>query len=223
MSCCDEINIDGTTVRNLTLIDARIVGGELLGTVLGTDCRGQAVRAGQTPLATCADLAAAIDSLPTPGVSVRVTAVTFTADGRLVISLSDGSSVDTPTPASLTTDQVAAVFRTCAGQPHTPGTRVPTCAEMQDAIDTAAAGHRIGITGANPPATSENDTLPTTLYGARDGLLGRPIGWVNIGGYVMPYFAFVDCGANTATATESRASTTAPGTTTRRRRARSAA
>lgn len=195
MSCCDEINIDGTTVRNLTLIDARIVGGALLGTNIGTDCRGAPVLAGQTPLATCADLAAAIDGLPTPGASVRVTAVTFTADGRLVISLSDGSTVETPTPASLTTDQVAAVFRTCAGQPHAPGDRIPTCTEMQDAIDTATSGARIGITGANPPATTENDTLPTTIYGGRDGLLGRPIGWVNIGGYVLPYYAFVDCGA----------------------------
>lgn len=202
MSCCDEINIDGTTVRNLTLIDARIVGGALLGTNIGTDCRGAPVLAGQTPLATCADLAAAIDGLPTPGASVRVTAVTFTADGRLVISLSDGTSVETPTPASLTTDQVAAVFRTCAGQAHTPGTRVPTCAEMQDAIDTATTGARIGITGANPPQATENDTLPTTIYGGRDGLLGRPIGWVNIGGYVLPYYAFVDCG--TAAAAENR-------------------
>lgn len=195
MACCDETNIDGSTVQNITLINARIIGGSLLGTVIGKDCQGQDVLAGQHPLATCADLAAAIDGLPTPGASVRVTAVTFTADGRLVISLSDGSAVETPTPASLTTDQVAAVFRTCAGQPHTPGDRIPTCTEMQDAIDTATSGARIGITGANPPATTENDTLPTTIYGGRDGLLGRPIGWVNIGGYVLPYYAFVDCGA----------------------------
>lgn len=218
MSCCDEINIDGTTVQNLTLINARIIGGSLLGTVIGADCNGAPVLAGQTPLATCADLNAAINGLPTPGTQVRVTAVTFTADGRLVITLSDGSTVETPTPASLTTDQVAAVFRTCAGQPHAPGNRIPTCVEMQDAIDDATAGSRIGITGANPPATSENDTLPTTIYGGRDGLLGRPIGWVNIGGYVMPYYAFVDCNANaTASVTND-----AP-TTTRRRRARGAA
>jgi hypothetical protein len=217
MSCCDEITIDGTTVRNLTLIDARIVGGQLLGTVLGADCTGAPVLAGQTPLATCADLRAAIDGLPTPGTQVRVTAVTFTADGRLVISLSDGTAVDTPTPAALTTDQVAAVFRTCAGQAHAPGNRIPTCTEMQDAIDTATANNRIGITGANPPATSENDTLPTTLYGGRDGLLGRPIGWVNVNGYVLPYFGFVDCGnANTTAATDADR---APRATTRRRRA----
>lgn len=220
MSCCDDINIDGTTVRNLTLIDARIVGGALLGTVIGADCSGAPVLAGQTPLATCADLNAAINGLPTPGTQVRVTAVTFTADGRLVITLSDGTTVETPTPASLTTDQVASVFRTCAGQPHAPGNRIPTCAEMQDAIDDATASSRIGITGANPPATSENDTLPTTIYGGRDGLLGRPIGWVNINGYVLPYFAFVDCGISSSAA--GNFTNDAP-TTTRRRRARGAA
>lgn len=202
MSCCDEIDIDGTTVRNLTLLQPQIVGGTLLGTVIGTDCSGGQVLAGQTPLATCADLDAAIGALPPPSAQVRVTAVTFTADGRLVISLSDGSSVETPTPAALTLPQVAAVFTTCAGQAHVPGASVPTCAEMQAAIGPATGAARIGITGANPPVASENDTLPTTIYGARDGLLGRPIGWVNIGGYVLPYFAFVDCGGGGSTVVE---------------------
>lgn len=193
MACCDETNIDGTTVQNITLINARIIGGSLLGTVIGKDCEGGDVLAGQHPLATCADLDAALATLPAP--TPRVTAITFTADGRLVLTFSDGSTVETDVPVM--PERVAAVFRDCAGQPHAAGAQLPTCTQMQDAI----AGSRLAITGANPPTTTETPTLPTTLYGARDALLGRPAGWVNIGGYVLPYYAFVDCGGTVGTET----------------------
>lgn len=188
MACCDETNIDGTTVQNITLINGRIIGGSLLGTVIGKDCEGADVLAGQHPLATCADLDAALAELPAQ--APRVTAITFTADGRLVLTFSDGSQIDTPVP--VLAEQVAAVFRDCAGQPHVAGAQLPTCAQLQEAI----AVSRLTITGANPPTTTENPTLPTTLHGGRDALLGRPIGWVNVGGYVLPYYGFVDCGGS---------------------------
>lgn len=38
------------------------------------------------------------------------------------------------------------------------------------------------------PASSTSGTLPTTMYGSRDGSLGTPVAWGNIGGYAVPLY-----------------------------------
>lgn len=76
---------------------------------------------------------------------------------------------DIPTPGD-----IASVFQDCSGQPLTPNTQLVTCNDF----------------GAPTPAppTNEASALPTTLYGSRDAMLGKPVGWLDVGGKKIPYW-----------------------------------
>lgn len=213
MGCCDETNIDGTTVQNITLVNANIVNGRLTGTIIGTDCEGRDLRAG-TAIATCADLQAAIDELPPIPVFLEVRQVNVLQDHRIQLVLSNGTTLVTETGPGVYTDheliegtglendpvrgdpdKIAALFQTCAGSPHEPGNTIPTCAEMGEAIEEALQFAACAF----PPATSETAELPTTLYGGRAALLGAPVGFLNVGGYRIPHYGRCEAGSTNAT------------------------
>lgn len=211
MGCCDETNIDGQTVRTITLVDANIVNGRMTGTIIGTDCAGRDLRAG-TAIATCADLQAAIDALPAfpeIPVAIEVRQIQVLQDHRIQLVLSDGTTLVTASGPGVYTDheliegtglqqdpvrgdpdKIAALFRTCAGSPHAPGDAIPTCAEMRAAI---AAALKFEDCAFAPPST-ESTELPTTLYGGRHALLGAPVGFLDIGGFRVPHYG--PCGGN---------------------------
>lgn len=205
MGCCDETNIDGQTVQNITLVNAQIVNGRMIGTIIGTDCAGRDLRAG-TAIATCADLQEAIDALPEipefPQV-IEVRQINVLQDHRIQLVLSNGMTLVTETGPGVYTDheliegtglqsdpvrgdpdKIAALFQTCAGSPHEPGNTIPTCAEMAEAIEEAVAFEACEF----PPQTSEASELPTTLYGGRAALLGAPVGFLDIGGFRVPHY-----------------------------------
>ena len=202
MGCCDETNIDGQTVQNITLVNANIVNGRLTGTIIGTDCAGRDLRAG-TAIATCADLQGAIDGLPEFPVMIEVRQINVLQDHRIQLVLSNGTTLVTETGPGVYTDheliegtgllndpvrgdpdKIAALFQTCAGSPHEPGNTIPTCAEMGDAIEEALQFEACAF----PPPTSESTELPTTLYGGRGALLGAPVGFLDIGGFRIPHY-----------------------------------
>lgn len=211
MGCCDETNIDGQTVQNITLVNADIVNGRLTGTIIGTDCTGRDLRAGSA-IATCADLQAAIDGLPEIPefpVMIEVRQINVLQDHRIQLVLSNGTTLVSETGPGVYTDhtliegtglqndpvrgdpdRIAALFQTCAGSPHEPGNMIPTCAEMGDAIDEAL---QFAACAFLPP-TSEAAELPTTLYGGRAALLGAPVGFLNIGGYRIPHYGSCEAG-----------------------------
>ena len=205
MGCCDETNIDGQTVQNITLVNAQIINGRMTGTIIGTDCAGADLRAG-TAIATCADLQNAIDGLPEipefPQI-IEIRQINVLQDHRIQLVLSNGMTLVTETGPGVYTDheliegtglatdpvrgdpdKIAALFRTCAGSPHAPGDVIPTCAEMGAAIDEALQFDACAF----PPSTSESPVLPTTLYGSRAALLGAPVGFLNIGGLRVPHY-----------------------------------
>jgi hypothetical protein len=211
MGCCDETNIDGTTVQNITLVNANIVNGRLTGTIIGTDCAGRDLRAG-TAIATCADLQAAIGELPPIPVFLEVRQVNVLQDHRIQLVLSNGTTLVTDTGPGVYTDheliegtglasdpvrgdpdKIAALFQTCAGSPHEPGNTIPTCAEMGEAIEEALQFEACAFA----PATSEAAELPTTLYGGRAALLGAPVGFLNVGGYRIPHYGRCEAGVQT--------------------------
>jgi hypothetical protein len=202
MGCCDETNIDGQTVQNITLINANIVNGRMIGTIIGTDCTGRDLPAG-TAIATCADLREAIDALPEFPVVIEVRQINVLQDHRIQLVLSNGTTLVTETGPGVYTDhaliegtgllndpvrgdpdKIAALFRTCAGSPHAPGNNIPTCAEMGEAIEEAL---QFASCEHLPPVT-ESDALPTTLYGGREALLGAPVGFLEVGGYRIPHY-----------------------------------
>ena len=208
MGCCDETNIDGTTVQNITLVNANIVNGRMTGTIIGTDCAGRDLRAG-TAIATCADLQAAIGELPPIPVFLEVRQVNVLQDHRIQLVLSNGTTLVTETGPGVYTDheliegtglqndpvrgdpdKIAALFQTCAGSPHEPGNTIPTCVEMGEAIEEALQFAACAF----PPATSEAAELPTTLYGGRAALLGAPVGFLNVGGYRIPHYGRCEAG-----------------------------
>lgn len=219
MGCCDETNIDGQTVQNITLVNANIVNGRLTGTILGTDCAGHELRAG-TALATCVDLQAAIEALPAfpeLPVAIEVRQINVLQDHRLQLVLSNGTTLVTETGPGVYTDheliegtglasdpvrgdpeKIAALFRTCAGSPHEPGDTIPTCTEMTLAIETAVEAARRVDACAYPPPTHEAPELPTTLYGARTALLGAPVGFLNVGGFRVPHYGRCEPGSQTS-------------------------
>lgn len=84
-------------------------------------------------------------------------------------------------------EDVAAVFKNCAGAPHTPGASVPTCDEMQQAIE---AGMQFRPVAQTPEETTDTD-IPTTIIGTvRDKVLGKPDAYLKLGEYLVPaYFA----------------------------------
>lgn len=202
MGCCDETNIDGQTVQNITLVNANIVNGRLTGTIIGTDCAGRDLRAG-TAIATCTDLQGAIEGLPAFPVVIEVRQINVLQDHRIQLVLSNGTTLVTETGPGVYTDheliegtgllndpvrgdpdKIAALFQTCAGSPHEPGNTIPTCAEMGDAIEEALQFEACAF----PPPTSESTELPTTLYGGRGALLGAPVGFLDIGGFRIPHY-----------------------------------
>jgi hypothetical protein len=212
MGCCDETNIDGQTVRNITLVNAEIVNGRMTGTIIGTDCAGRDLRAG-TAIATCVDLQAAIDALPEfpefP-VVIEVRQINVLQDHRIQLVMSDGTTLVTETGPGVYTDheliegtgllndpvrgdpeKIAALFQTCAGSPHEPGNTIPTCAEMGEAIEEALQFEPCVF----PPPMSEAAELPTTLYGGRAALLGMPVGFLDIGGFRVPHYGRCEPGS----------------------------
>lgn len=218
MGCCDETNIDGQTVRNITLVGADIVNGRMTGTIIGTDCAGRDLRAG-TAIATCADLQAAIDALPAfpeIPVAIEVRQIHVLQDHRIQVVLSDGTTLVTESGPGVYTDheliegtglqndpvrgdpdKIAALFHTCAGSPHAPGDAIPSCTEMHAAIDSALQFDACTF----PPPINESAELPTTLYGGRQALLGAPVGFLDIGGFRVPHYG--RCEPNSQTSSES--------------------
>lgn len=209
MGCCDETNIDGSTVQNITLVNANIVNGRMTGTVIGTDCAGRELRAG-TAIATCVDLREAIDDLPAFPLVIEVREVHVLQDHRIQLVLSNGTTLVTESGPGVYTDheliegtglvndpvrgdpdKIAALFQTCAGSPHEPGNTIPTCVEMGQAIETALRFEACTF----PPTTSEAPELPTTLYGGRGALLGAPVGFLDIGGYRVPHYGRCEPGS----------------------------
>lgn len=49
----------------------------------------------------------------------------------------------------------------------------------------------IAFSAADGPAPSEEDSLPTVMYGPRTAVLGAPSGWINIGGMRVPHYGAV--------------------------------
>lgn len=85
-------------------------------------------------------------------------------------------------------EQVAAVFRDCAGAAHVPNAQIPTCAEMTTAIETAL---NLPVSTGQPGYTEGGD-IPTTIFGTgREVILGRPTAWLELNGGVIPWFAIV--------------------------------
>lgn len=56
--------------------------------------------------------------------------------------------------------------------------------ELADAIAKQLA-ESVFSAGSTPGSTMET-TLPLTVTGSRDGLLGRPVAWLKYQGYVLP-------------------------------------
>lgn len=85
-------------------------------------------------------------------------------------------------------EDVAAVFKDCAGKAHVPNAQVPTCAEMQEAIAEAVEPVVASESPQVTEATVEND-VPTTIVGSfRDQLLGRPAAYLKVGKYLIPAY-----------------------------------
>lgn len=176
MGCCDETNIDGLTGNNVTLNTPTLNGGSMSGTKYAKDCNGADVMAG-TAIATCANLAATeaalnaalaaavanlndtINDLPD---DVRVTGAAWSPDFKLVLTLSNGQTVETA-PLALAQQETASLQPSAAAEP--------------DALTTDCA-------------------TPTSIMGGRDYLLGRPVTWINVGGYIVPAFGEVCGGGN---------------------------
>jgi len=50
------------------------------------------------------------------------------------------------------------------------------------------------ILPARAPGFDNDCTLPMATYGGEENLLGRPLGFINYGGYIIPYYGFNTCG-----------------------------
>lgn len=173
MGCCDETNINGLTGNNVTLNTPTIIGGTMNGTVFAKDCQGENIMAGSA-IATCANLSDAeaalnaalaaavanlndtIDNLPD---DVRLTSAAWSPDFKLVLTLSNGQTVETA--------PLALAQQATAGLQPSPATE--------------------------PTALTTDCTTPTSIMGGRDYLLGRPVTWINVGGFIVPAFGEV-CG-----------------------------
>ena len=56
------------------------------------------------------------------------------------------------------------------------------------AIAEAVAGQN-PASFANPAAAVAASELPTSMYGSRDAVLGKPAAWMQVGDYVIPVYA----------------------------------
>lgn len=84
-------------------------------------------------------------------------------------------------------EEVAAVFKDCGGKAHVPDVQIPTCVEMQDAI---AEAMKPVIATTEPVATNSGSTnsLPLTVMGSRDALMGAPKVYLQVGDYIIPAY-----------------------------------
>lgn len=107
-------------------------------------------------------------------------------------------------------EDVAAVFKTCAGYAHVPNTPIPSCKEMTDAITATEDKLNNAINDvkeeltdlitdvATPDVATEVPevraatsvvNLPTSIVGVqRDQLLGRPATYLKWGDYLIPAY-----------------------------------
>ncbi|ETD67543.1 hypothetical protein V757_11175 [Pelistega indica] len=82
---------------------------------------------------------------------------------------------------------VIASINRCDGTPHAVGDHIPTCDEMT-ALVTAEINAVKGKATTFTPTITTQDSLPTTVIGTRDQLLGKPAGYLSFGGKNVPYF-----------------------------------
>lgn len=113
----------------------------------------------------------------------------ITIDDEVAQKITDAICPYVSRCVSFADDQVAAVFKTCAGTDHVPGAQIPTCTEMEQSIAEAMAPQ---ITDALPavsnPAEGDN-VLPTTIVGTdRSQLLGKPNTYIVWGEYLIPAY-----------------------------------
>lgn len=85
-------------------------------------------------------------------------------------------------PAIITCDQIGAALLAWL-QSATP---------EEIAAVVAALGVPLQTSGAMPPATT-NSALPAVMFGGSDSVLGTPVGWRNVDGYVIPYYDIDNC------------------------------
>lgn len=86
-------------------------------------------------------------------------------------------------------EEVAAVFKTCAGQAHVPDAQIPTCEEMNQAIAEATAVVITADVPASSVAAADDNVLPTTIVGTdRSQLLGKPATYLKLGNYLVPAY-----------------------------------
>lgn len=89
---------------------------------------------------------------------------------------------------SFPAETMAAVFTDCSGKAHTPGTAIPSCEDMNNAIANAVAPN---LTTDKPGTTEagEECDMPTTIVGKdRTQLLGGPDAYIKIGDYLIPAY-----------------------------------
>ena len=89
---------------------------------------------------------------------------------------------------SFAAEEIAAVFKDCHGSAHVPDAQIPTCTEMDTAIEEAT---KPVVATAIPSVTDATDEvdLPTIIVGKqRDQLLGRPDAWLKWGDYLIPAY-----------------------------------
>ena len=89
---------------------------------------------------------------------------------------------------SFSAEEIAAVFKDCHGSAHVPDAQIPTCTEMDTAIEEATKPVVATTIPSVTDATDEVD-LPTIIVGKqRDQLLGRPDAWLKWGDYLIPAY-----------------------------------
>lgn len=88
----------------------------------------------------------------------------------------------------LSQEEVAAVFKNCAGAAHVPAATIPTCEEMNDAIAEASIPVIVATTPTTTQVTGDN-VLPTVIVGEeRTQLLGKPTTYIKMGDYLIPAY-----------------------------------
>lgn len=116
--------------------------------------------------------------------AARVVNMDVNSAGTLVLTFSDGSTLEADLIPVIRGEIDAWANETWPCGPFTEvehdetltgnGT---TCSPLAVAAPSVAA-----------PTTSEDDALPTVMYGGRTEILGTPVGWVNIGGVRVPHY-----------------------------------
>lgn len=102
-------------------------------------------------------------------------------DERVVFQLRDYLCPILGDCLTVNNDSVAGVFNDCNGAAHVAGASIPTCQQMNAAIADAIALPVVTTTIRN---TTEPN-LPTTVYGNRDGVMGKGDVMLKIGPYAV--------------------------------------